>query len=263
MPTPPPVVRAVVLAWGGLFLLDLVLGMYGAGLAGALAMDPLALLRLDPAALPGALAYVAVHAGFLHVLLNAWVFLLFAPEIEVLLPGRRMAVFLGRAAVAGLLVSLLLAWLLPERFGAPVLGGSGLAAAALAAHAAIYPGRRLHFFVIQFSVRTLFLVVLALDVLGLIAQFAGQPGGTAYAVHLAGTAVGWQAMGGFGRLEGPFRRWADARRRKHSEKQRQQARADDAEEDRILAKISREGISALTTRERDFLKRRSEQRRGG
>ena len=261
MPTPPPVVRALVLLWGGLFLLDLVLGMFGGGLAAALALDPPALLRLQPAALPGALGYALVHAGFLHALLNAWFFLVFAPEIEVLLPGRRMVRLLLKAAVAGLVVGLLLALLLPDRFGARILGGSGLAAAALAAHAAVYPGRRLHFFVIEFSVRTLFLVVLAIDVLGLVAQLVGQPAATAHAVHLAGTAVGWQAMGGFARFEGPWRRFAEARRRRRADRERRAAQADDVEEDRILAKISREGLTALSDAERAFLQRRSRRKR--
>ena len=70
MPTPPPVVRAVILAWGALFLLDFALGLFGMGVAGALALDPLALLGRAPfdgpqlSALPGALGYVAVHGGF-------------------------------------------------------------------------------------------------------------------------------------------------------------------------------------------------------
>lgn len=262
MPTPPPVARTILLSWVGVFIATFIASLFGIGLD-VLSFDPRGLLDGRSTAFLGVFTHVFVHAGLIHIVMNAWLFLVFAPEVEVLFPGKRMVRLLAYAGGAGVLTGLLMSGLLPDRFNASIVGGSGLVMAAIAANVAVYPDRRLSLIIIHFRARTFFMVLIAMDVLGLIATIAGTTGGVAYELHLAGAAVGWGYAGGFSHLPSPWRRWSANRARKRQEDQRRTAQADDAEEDRILAKISREGITALTDRERAFLHRRSQQRKDG
>lgn len=261
-----PVTRAVLATWVALWVIGFLSALAGPGIAAWLALDSAAILDGRLAALPTVLSYALVHDpyGILHVLLNGLMFFWWAPEVEILWRRGRMVNFLLIAALAGAGANLLLSALAPAAFGAPVLGGSGLVSAVLAAHAAVYPGRVLNLLVLRCRLITFFLVLVALDLLWLIADLAGRADGVAQEVHLAGALTGWLWAGGFwrrgvdhrlgGGLAAKWRAWREGRR------QRREA-GEEAELDRILAKIGREGIGALTPAERAFLDRRSKRRK--
>lgn len=254
--------RAVLATWVALWVIGFLSALAGPGIALWLALDSAALLEGRLAALPTVLTYAFVHDpyGILHVLLNGLMFYWWAPEVEVLWRRGRMVQFLLIAALAGAGLNLLLAWLAPASFDAAVLGGSGLVFAVLAAHAAVYPDRVLNLLVLRCRLISFFVVLCALDLLWLIADLAGRVDQVAQEVHLAGALTGWLWAGGFwrrgvdhrlgGGLAAKWRNWRTGRR------QRREA-GEEAELDRILAKIGREGIGALTTAERAFLDRRS------
>lgn len=267
MLTQSPVTRAILATWVAIWLLSFLSALAGPGLAAWLALDAAALLDGRLLALPGVLTHAVAHDpyGVLHLLLNALAFFWLAPELELLWPGRRFLLFLAGAALAGAGVHLLLAAAFPASFAFVVLGGSGLVSAVLAAHAAIYPDRQLSLIFFRCRLIHFFLVLLALDVLWFIADLAGRHSGVAHEVHLAGTAVGWLHAGGFWRRGAPFgdrnrspfarlRAWRDRRAARR-------AASDEAELDRILAKIGRHGMPALTAAERSFLERRSRRSR--
>lgn len=263
MPTLGPITRGLLIAWVVLWVASFLVALADPALLRPLVLDPVALLAGDPAAWPGVLGYVLLHdpTHTLHLLFNALVFAMFAPEIERLWPRRRFVLLLGAAALAGALATVLLAAFGPSGFRASVMGGSGLVAAMIAATAAIYPDRRLNLLFFSCRLMSLFLVLVGLDLLFLIGTFAGKAGTTAHHVHLAGTATGWLWAGGFwrrgwsgGALLG---RWS-ARRSARRAARAQAARAEEERElDRILAKISSHGIGALDDSERRFLEKRS------
>lgn len=261
-----PVTRAVLATWVALWVIGFLSAIAGPGLAPWLALDSAAILDGRLRALPTVLTYALVHDpyGILHVLMNCLMFFWWAPEVEVLWRRGRMVNFLLVAALAGAGVNLLLSGLAPVAFHAQVLGGSGLVFAVLAAHAAVYPERILNLLVLRCRLISFFLVLCALDLLWLIADLAGRVDGVAQEIHLAGALTGWLWAGGFwrrgidhrvgGNLAAKWRAWRSGRR------QRREA-GEEAELDRILAKIGRDGISALTASERAFLDRRSKRRK--
>lgn len=252
--------------WVALWLAGFLSALAGPGIAVWLALNSSAILDGHLSALPTILSYVLVHDpnGILHLLVNGLMFYWWAPEVEILWRRGRMLTLLLLAALAGAAANLLLAALLPASFGAHVLGGSGLVSAVLAAHAAVYPGRILNLLVLRCRLISFFLVLCALDLLWLIADLAGKVDGVAQEIHLAGALTGWVWAGGFWRhgltarprsgLAAKFRAWRAGRR------QRRDA-GEEAELDRILAKIGREGLTALDAAERAFLERRSKRRK--
>jgi membrane associated rhomboid family serine protease len=157
--------------------------------------------------------------------------------------------------VAGAAARFLL-YLVTGGFAGPVVGGSGLVSCCFAFLAAVMPGIRVSLLVISVRLLPLFLVLTSLDLLRLIASLAGQPSGVAAEIHLAGALVGWTAAGGWERfpLFAGMRAKAAQRR---AENAQQGALADEEELDRILAKISRDGIGSLSAREKKFLEQRS------
>lgn len=261
-----PVTRAVLVTWVALWVVGFLSALAGPGISLWLALDAPAILRGDLSALFTVLTYAWVHDpyGILHLFVNGLMFYWWAPEVETLWRRGRMVQLLLVATLAGAGVNLLLSWLLPGSFAGRVLGGSGLVSAVLAAHAAVYPGRMLNLLVLRCRLISFFLVLCALDLLWLIADLAGRVDGVAQEVHLAGALTGWIWAGGFWRhgLKPGFgggwsrrlQNWRAARR------QRQEA-GEEAELDRILAKIGREGLNALDEAERAFLERRSKRRK--
>lgn len=266
MPTFGSITRALLATWVALWILSFLSALAGPGLAAYLALDAPGLLAGRWLALPGILTHALVHDpyGILHLLFNALIFYVFAPEIERLWPGRRFLRFLLAAAAAGAAVHVLLAALLPASFPGLVLGGSGLVSAVLSASAAVYPDRRISLIFFECRLIHFFLGLLILDLLWLVADLAGRSSGVAHDVHLAGAAVGWLRAHGSWRRgwrapwgDGPFARL----RRRLAEGRARRASAEEAELDRILAKIGREGIQTLEPAERAFLERRSRRSR--
>ncbi len=255
-----PITRRLLILWVGIWCGSAVLTMFGGGLPNVFLFDPWQLLHLHFSYLPGVLGFVFLHDPYslFHVLGNAWMFAIFAPEIERLFPAQAFLRLLLKSTLWGVGFTLLMAWLMPQAFSNPILGASGLVATVFAASAAMYPQRSIYLFLFRVRLLPLFLVLTGLDLLGFLAECAGQERGVAYTVHLAGVLVGWLAVGGFQRFAGPWqgwgRKWAQQKEQKWINRQRQV----EQELDRILAKISREGMQSLTAAERKFLQKRSQ-----
>ncbi len=254
-----PLVKRLLILWATLWVLGFLTGGSTGGLQRWLDLDPRGISSFDFLSLPGIFGYVLIHSqlSIFHLLVNGYMFALFAPEIERVFPGERFLRLLGKACLAGAASTLILYWLMPHTFDAPVIGGSGLVSAVFAASAALYPERLLNLLFLRLRLITFFLFLTGLDLLFFFGNLLGRADGVAHHVHLAGALVGWMAVGGFQRLDGPWRAWIEKANRRKAAKQQRQNQDLEAELDRILAKISRDGLPSLTAAERRFLEHRS------
>ena len=254
-----PLVKRILIAWAAIWAVGFLTGINGPGLATWLELDPVGLMNFEFSSLPGLVTYTFAHSPYsvFHLIFNAWMFALFAPEIERLFPAKHFWIFLLKAALWGTGFSLLLYGLFPSSFSNPIIGGSGLVAAVFAASAAMYPQRVISLIFIQVRLLHFFVVLTALDLLFFFGAILGAKDGIAHHVHLAGALCGWMAVGGFQRIDGPWRRWAEKSASRKAAKDQQREQNDEAELDRILAKISKDGLPSLTDAERRFLEQRS------
>lgn len=254
-----PIVRILLITWAAVWVFSYSLLLGGVSLYAWFGFSPAEIMSGRLAGVIGIAGYPFLHQPSLlpwHLLINCLIFYFFAPEVERLNPGRKFVHLLAAATVAGAAVMFLL-HLLTGKFPGPMFGGSGLVSCCFAYLAAVYPGMQVSLIVIQVRLLPLFLVLTGLDLLRLITELAGAGGsGVAAEVHLAGAAVGWTAAGGWERFP-LFAGMAARARQRKAEKQQAADSRDEAELDRILAKISKEGIGSLTPSERKFLDRRS------
>lgn len=257
MTTLTPIVRFLLISWAALWVLGFLVQLGAEPLAYSLGFSPAGVIKGELGSILGFAVYPFLHdtGGLFHLLINCLLLYYLGPEVERLNPGTRFLRLLVTAAVAGGVTRFLL-YLLTGKFAGPVVGGSGLVTCCFAFLAAVMPGMRISLLVITVRLLPLFLVLTGLDLLRLIATLAGQPGGVAAEIHLAGALVGWAAAGGFERFP-MFAGWRAKSAQKRADKAQHEAQAEEAELDRILAKISREGIGSLSAREKKFLERRS------
>lgn len=145
------------------------------------------------------LTYQFMHGGFWHIFLNCWAIYVFGRAVEATLGKRRMLILYFLSGVMGGLLQMLLAWLMPEHFGAEaVVGASAGAFGLVAAFAVLFPDQRLVmllFFIIPLIMRarTLLWLSVALAVLGILLPYfgIGLMGNIAHAAHLGGILTGF------------------------------------------------------------------------
>lgn len=246
----------------------------------------LAALQFDPTA-PLArpwtiLTYQFVHAGPLHLGLSLLLLFIFGPAVEEKLGGRRFlalyqACALGTAAVAVGLSGMLE---LP-----PVLGASGAILGIALAFALLWPESELVIFPIPvpLSAATVLGMVVVLDLLGAL-RFAQD--GTAHLAHLGGliTAYAWFRTQQRGRqreapVSRPGRRPVMVTQMQVRQEERTAATSppqptarpeptlspretERVELNRLLDKISADGIESLTADEQRFLRGVAERKKG-
>ena len=203
------------------------------------------------------LSYLFLHGGIGHLMWNM-VFLYFM--------GRTLEPHFGRKRFVILYLSLgafsALGFPIHELFYDPphgsVIGASGAIMGLLGFFGSRFPRSevRLLFVPVTFKAAMVVGVFIGLDVLRLIAYPEGT--GTAVGVHLAG-AAGGVLYGFFGaRVELMFDAARHQREQKKARKEADLRLSENQEMDRILAKISEQGMGELTEEERDFLRRQSE-----
>ena len=223
------------------------------------------------------LTFQFLHANLMHVLFNMWGIYLFGPLLERWFRSKPFAVFYLLTGVAGALFYALLIVLpgfLPDgMLGARLVGASAGVFGILVGVAVISPeGQvRLLFPPIPMKMRTFALVFLAIEVF-IVLSNGGNAGGSAG--HLGGALAGfllmkigparmWLAGLGSGVKRVPKKMPRGPGKKKfpdYASKLRPSSAVteeDESEVDRILDKISREGLQSLTDAERELLKRAS------
>jgi membrane associated rhomboid family serine protease len=186
-----------------------------------------------------------------HLLFNMLALWMFGIELEELWGTRRFVTFYLLSGVGSGLFSVL-SWQYP------IIGASGAILALLTVYACYFPDRTiLLFFIFPVPVRIAVLIIGAISLWGAWTGAAG----IAYLTHLGGIAVGfiyYKYYSGITRWwlrrSGPFSKERPAIlefRRK--EDAANTAPSDEEEIDRILDKISRQGMDSLTDKERQKL----------
>lgn len=211
----PPVTRALLIANGVVFLLQLALG--------DAALAPFMLWPLDSGGSPYGvggflpwqlLTYGFMHGGFAHLLFNMLALLMFGAPIEHIWGQRRFLTFflvcVGGAAVCQLAVG---AWTMAQ--GAPpypTVGASGGVFGLLLAYGMLFPHQRVMLLIppIPMKARTLVIVYGAIT---LLLGFTGWQPGVAHFAHLGGMLFGWLLIR-YWRGQPPFNRRGPPRPRR-------------------------------------------------
>lgn len=222
------------------------------------------------------LTFQFMHAGWLHLLFNAWTLYMFGREVEWTLGKAKFLALYFSSGIIGGLFQLLAAFVWPNYFGGGVLGASAGIFGVVAAFAMLFPEQMLTmllFFVIPINMKAKVLLFISLGVTALGIAFPGSFGpNVAHAAHLGGILTGMA----FIRLGGELRRtfWEPFASRKRKRdlikavsikipqwpRTKSENPTDLPEEefisrevDPILDKISQHGIQSLTERERKIL----------
>ncbi len=203
------------------------------------------------------LTYQFMHAGWLHLILNSWVIIVFGTELERLLGARRYLALLFASGMVGGAVQMLMAICWPGAFGGAVVGASAGAFGLVAAFALIFPERELTmliFFVIplQLRAKTLLIISFVIALLGVIFP----TGNIANAAHLGGMVMGWFYVKMILKNPALLDVAGEERSFRPQPVKRMEKPADDLVEgdvDAVLDKISARGINSLTSRERGIL----------
>ena len=206
--------------------------------------------------------------GFLHSLedpfhlLGNMLFLYFlGTMLEGLVGSRRFLVTFASGLLVAGIATLLVGFLTvgdqaPGRY-VTTLGASGAVLCIVVAMAVLRPDTRLIFIIFPITLRTLAIAYVGLNLFYFLLQIKGAGGdNVAYLAHLVGAGWGFLLAKRGWIWKDPLEKVEEWR------EDRDQARAADDERrvDDLLAKINREGIQSLTSRERAFLKRASKKR---
>jgi membrane associated rhomboid family serine protease len=182
-----------------------------------------------------------VHAGLWHLVMNMLGLFFFAGDVERRLGRLSFLVMYFLSGLGGAMLSLLA----PQ---ATVIGASGGMLGVLVAFAMLFPDARIIVFPIFIPVRARYIAVIYgfITVAGLL---GGMGDGIAHWAHLGGMVVAFlylKSRPAGARLLDLFRAGRRVMRERRSA-------VLETELDRILEKVHRDGITALTNQERDFL----------
>lgn len=191
-------------------------------------------------------------SGFSHILFNSLTLFFFGSMLERALGSQKMlTVYFGAMLFGGVLHAVL--GLIPG-MGGIMVGASGAIMGVLVASAMLFPHAQILLLFIPVPLYVGATILVVIDLLG----FSGV-GGVAHDVHLAG------ALFGFLYIKLGWHLRADPAlfnlRSNIADKRAHRAAAgqakDEARLDELLARINREGMSSLSSSEKEFLKRMS------
>ena len=263
-PALTPTVRALLAANISVFVLRWLLGDGATrysfdhffGLVPREALDRLHLWQF--------VTYMFLHQNFWHLFFNMFLLWMFGSEIDSQWGKRAfLRYYLFTGIGAGLVYVLLMPRIEPATAAIPLIGASGAGYGILTAYGLLYPERRvLLWFLIPIKVKWF---VIGLGIFELLAT--RTPSSVGHLAHLGGILFGVLYLKVGDRL---WRKFTRARRRNRARGRFHVL--DDApppasgtapgpeprdEIDRLLEKISREGLASLTEQERETLRRAS------
>ena len=204
------------------------------------------------------LTYMFMHGSFPHLLFNMFTLYFLGPETERAMGSKH---FLAMYLLSGLLGGLGWLWLSPDPYAACV-GASGAIFGILAAFATLFPRRELTLLILVFPVTAMaWKVVAGLALIEFILARADPSSGIAHTAHFAGAFAGFLYIDQLFESTLLRRLWARLRdylaQRPHAPRPAPPP-PDPAEVDRILDKITAQGIQSLTKAERQTLHRASQ-----
>ena len=201
--------------------------------------------------------YMFLHGSFFHILFNMFALWMFGRDIETLWGTRRFLTYyfvtgIGAGILSAIISVFFRTWMIP------VIGASGAVFGILLAFGMLFPDRPVFvYFLFPIPARILVILFAAIE---LIAGFTQTNNGVANFAHLGGMLIGYLYLKGRLNLKW-LRTGATSRRSKRSftvvdgssKSSRQQI-------DKILDKISSQGIDSLTPEERKALEDYSKDR---
>ncbi len=212
-----------------------------------------------------------LHANLYHLLFNMIGLFFFGPLVERYLGGKRYLAFYLLCGIFGALLYLVLnlggyisteilglgsvPGLLVNATGTPLIGASAGVFGVLMAGAYLAPQARvLLFFVIPMRLSTLAYGLVGISIASVLINTRNAGG---EAAHLGGAAAGWWFIRNPGSLHGifDFAGKVDPTSRHFAVRGRSKPRIDSV--DKILDKISREGLQSLTRKEKKILEEAS------
>lgn len=197
------------------------------------------------------LTYMFLHANLTHVLMNMMGLYFMGPETERTLGSRRFLLLYLLSGVLGGIGFVLL------NNRSSCVGASGAVYGVLGAFAALHPNRRMSLLLFPFITFRAWVMVLLYAVIEFLSAIGRPYGGVAHTAHLAGGIAGWFFARSLGAR--PFR-WPRPRFNPYGEPGRPADIPDARDVDRILDKISKEGLHRLSSKERETLERASRRR---
>lgn len=225
------------------------------GLIAFLAFQPSAIL-FKPWTL---LTYMFTHGGFWHVFFNLLALFFFGPPIEDRWGSSEFIKYYLICGLGAAAFSFLFA------FDSPVVGASGAVYGVMLAFAMLWPNVPIYIWGI-FPVKAKWLVV-ALAVLSFISVLGGSSDGVAHFAHLGGFAAGFLYIKMDGATGNPLQKMkklvtrrkfkvvpgAGAIKKEVDKPRRRDEDRELDEVDRVLDKISTQGMASLTPEERKLL----------
>lgn len=202
--------------------------------------------------------YMFLHGSFAHIAVNMFYLWMFGTSVEGAWGSRPFLWYYLVCGVGGAILT----WITGPGSGVAMIGASAAALGVLTAFTLMYPDRQvLVWFVIPVRIKVLFWFLVAID---LLAAFNGRQDGIAHFAHLGGVLSGWLylkqdwRLGAFGRrVRGQRARQKMERNAERTRRQEMDRDARMAEVNRILEKINREGMDALTEEELRILREAS------
>lgn len=214
------------------------------------------------------ITYMFAHGGFGHLLFNMIALFFFGPPLEDRLGSRGFLIFWLVSGLGGAALSFAFA------YDAPIIGASAGVYGVLLAFAMFYPDMPIYIWGIL-PVKAKYLVAV-LAVFSILSMMQPTGGNIAHAAHLGGFAAGflYLKLGSPGGGVGGLKRMLNKRKLRvvtyddHSRKAapptsrgpspRRRAASGEEEKlldelDRVLEKISTQGMSSLTSEERKLL----------
>jgi membrane associated rhomboid family serine protease len=186
----------------------------------------------------------------LHILWNSLLLYFFGTIVEGLVGPNRFLVTYLLAMLSGAVLFLVVKTMTGSN--AFVVGASGAIFGVLVAAAAMRPDTQVILLFVPVKLKWLAIGLFAIDLVRfLTAQRTGMSGHVALEAHIGGAIYGFLAVKQRWIWWDPLRKLEIRRAIAAEEKRQNDAQRVDA----LLAKINREGLGALSQRERDFLKR--------
>jgi len=204
------------------------------------------------------LTYMFLHGGFTHILFNMFTLFFLGPETERAMGSKH---FLAMYLISGIVGGLGWLWLSAESMDACV-GASGAIFGMMAAFATLFPKRQLTlliFFIFPVTMKA-WQMVGGLAVIQYLLVTGGSSSNIAYTAHLAGGLAGFLYIDQLYESALLRRGWKFLQSKVFKRPYTPPPSPpppDQAEVDRILDKITNQGIGALTKHERKILHRAS------
>lgn len=207
------------------------------------------------------ITYMFVHGDFWHLFFNMLGLFFFGPPVEERLGGKE---FIKYYTICGLIGGAVLAFIFAPN--SMLIGASGAMYAVMLAFAVFWPDMPIYIWGI-FPVKAKWLI-LAFAAASVLFMITPSGGNTAHWAHVGGFAVGFAYIKFGSKLGGPMEKISKLTSRRHKLKvipgqaqtlKREEPRRRRAEEevldevDKVLDKISTQGMASLTPEERKLL----------